>query len=57
MKKDIVKIKDNISIVDEITAIKSIVDYYFTDGEYTPYFAEIAKINCYRRKLFGWRGV
>lgn len=44
MKKDIVKIKDNISIVDEITAIKSIVDYYFTDGEYTPYFAEIAKI-------------
>lgn len=44
MKKDNVRIKDNISIIDEITAIKSIVDYYFTDGEYTPYYADMAKM-------------
>ena len=44
MKKDNVRIKDNISIIDEITAIKSIVDYYFTDGEYTPYYADMAKV-------------
>ena len=44
MKKNNVKIKDNITSVDEISAIKSIVDYYFTDGEYTPYYSEMAKI-------------
>ena len=44
MKKNNVKIKDNITIVDEISAIKNIVSYYFTDGEYTPYYAEMAKI-------------
>lgn len=44
MKKDNVKIKKNISIVDEIAVIKSIVDYYFTDGEYTPYYSEMGKI-------------
>lgn len=44
MKKNNVKIKDNITSVDEITAIKSMASYYFTDGEYTPYYSEIAKI-------------
>lgn len=44
MKKENVKIKSNITIVDEISAIQSIVDYYFTDDEYTPYYADMAKI-------------
>lgn len=44
MKKNNVKIKKNISIVDEITTINSIVDYYFTDGEYTPYYSEMGKV-------------
>lgn len=44
MKKDKVKIKDTLSIVDEISAINSIANYYFTDGEYTPYYSELAKI-------------
>lgn len=44
MKKENVKIKSNITIVDEISAIQSIVEYYFTDGEYTPYYADMAKI-------------
>lgn len=43
MRKNNVKIKDNITIVDEISAIQSIVEYYFTDGEYTPYYADMAK--------------
>ena len=45
MKLENPKIKDNITIVDKISAIESIVSYYFTDGEYTPYYAEIAKVN------------
>lgn len=44
MNKSNVRIKENISIVDEIAAIESIVSYYFTDGEYTPYYANMAKI-------------
>ena len=44
MKKNNVKIKDNITIVDEISAIKNIASYYFTDGEYTPYYAEMGKV-------------
>lgn len=44
MKKDNVKIKDNITILQEIPVIESIASYYFTDGEYTPYYAEMAKI-------------
>lgn len=43
MRKNNVKIKDNITIVDEISAIQSIVEYYFTDNEYTPYYADMAK--------------
>lgn len=44
MKKNNVKIKDNITIVDEISSIKNIASYYFTDGEYTPYYAEMGKV-------------
>ena len=41
MQKKNMKIKDNITIADQIAAIKTIVKYYFTDGEYTPYFADM----------------
>lgn len=44
MKKDNVRVKSDITIVDEITAIKSMVSYYFTNGEYTPYYADMAKV-------------
>lgn len=44
MKKENVKIKSNITIVDEISTIQNIVEYYFTDGEYTPYYADMAKV-------------
>lgn len=44
MKKDNVTIKSDITIVDEIAAIESLVSYYFTDGEYTPYYADMAKV-------------
>lgn len=44
MKKNNVKIKDNITIVDEISAIENIAAYYFTDEEYTPYYAEMGKV-------------
>lgn len=44
MTKNNVKIKENITLVDKINAIESIVDAHFKDGRYTPYFADIAKI-------------
>lgn len=44
MKKDNVRIKHSITIVDEIAAIESMISYYFTDGEYTPYYADMAKV-------------
>ena len=44
MKKDNVRVKNDITIVDEITAIESMVSYYFTDNEYTPYYADMAKV-------------
>lgn len=48
MKKDNVRIKENISFVDIMTAIESIVPQYFTynevtgETEYTPYYSEMA---------------
>lgn len=48
MKKNNVRIKENISFVDIMTAIESIVPQYFTHNEvtgeieYTPYYSEIA---------------
>lgn len=44
MKKENMRIKENITISDRINVINYIIDYYFTDGEYTPYYAGIAKI-------------
>lgn len=44
MKKENMRIKENITISDKINVINYITDYYFTDGEYTPYYAGIAKI-------------
>ena len=44
MQKDNVRVKSDITIVDEITAIESMVSYYFTDNEYTPYYADMAKV-------------
>lgn len=44
MRKDNVRVKSDITIVDEITAIESMVSYYFTDNEYTPYYADMAKV-------------
>ena len=35
MKKNNVRIKNNITLTDEINAINGIVSCYFTDGEYT----------------------
>ena len=44
MRKENMRIKENITISDQINVINYIIDYYFTDGEYTPYYAGIAKI-------------
>ena len=44
MKKNNVRIKDNITLTDKINAINSIVSCYFTDGEYTPYYSEMAQV-------------
>lgn len=41
MTKSNVKIKDNITIMDEINAIESIASSYFIDGEFTPYYSEM----------------
>lgn len=42
MKKENVKIKDTITFVDEITAVKEIVSAIFTDDGYTPYYRDMA---------------
>ena len=42
MKKENVKIKDTITFVDEITAVKEIVSAIFTDDVYTPYYRDMA---------------
>ena len=43
MKKNNVRIKDNITLTDKINAINGIISCYFTDGEYTPYYSEMAE--------------
>lgn len=43
MKKNNVRIKNNITLTDKINAINGIVSCYFTDGEYTPYYSEMAQ--------------
>ena len=44
MKKGKIEIKKNISMVDKVNAINLIVSSYFTDGEYTPYYSEMAEV-------------
>ena len=44
MTKNDVRIKDNITIVDKIRAIEDIVSSYWTDGEYTPYYSDMATV-------------
>ena len=43
MKKGKIEIKKNISMVDKVNAINLIVSSYFTDGEYTPYYSDMAQ--------------
>ena len=44
MKKNNVRIKNNITLTDKIYVINGIVSCYFTDGEYTPYYSEMAQV-------------
>ena len=44
MKKNNVKVKENITMVDKVNAINLIVSSYFTDGEYTPYYSDMAQV-------------
>lgn len=44
MKKENMKIKKNITLTDKINAVESIVLSYFTDGEYTPWYADITEV-------------
>lgn len=43
MIKNNVQLKDGLSIVDKINMTRYIVNGYFIDGEYTPYYADINK--------------
>jgi hypothetical protein len=44
LKKDNVRIKENISFVDKVNVIKEIVASYFVAGNYTPYYRERATV-------------
>lgn len=44
MKKENMRIKENIRLIDQISAINDIVDYYFIDNKYVPYYADIARV-------------
>ena len=44
MKKGEIEIKKNISMVDKVNAINLIVSSYFTNGEYTPYYSDMAQV-------------
>lgn len=44
MIKENMRIKDNITLMDKVNAVESIVSSYFQDGDYTPYYAEMAEI-------------
>ena len=44
MKKGKIEIKKNISMVDKVNAINLIVSSYFTNGEYTPYYSDMAQV-------------
>lgn len=44
MIKENMRIKENITLLDKINAVESIVSSYFTDDDYTPYYAEMAEV-------------
>ena len=44
MKKGKIEIKKNITMVDKVNAIDLIVSSYFTNGEYTPYYSDMAQV-------------
>lgn len=44
MIKTNLRIKDNISLTDQIMVINDIVAAYFKNGDYTPYYAEMGEI-------------
>lgn len=44
MKKNNPRIKENITLADQINAIERIVSSYFEDGDYTPYYYNVAAI-------------
>ena len=44
MKKGKIEIKKNITMVDKVNAINLIVSSYFTNGEYTPYYSDMAQV-------------
>ena len=44
MIKNNIRVKENITLIDKINAIDAITDSYFTGGNYTPYYANMAEI-------------
>ena len=44
MLKENMRIKENITLMDKIDAVESIVSSYFQNGDYTPYYADMAEI-------------
>lgn len=44
MIKENMRIKENITLMDKVNAVESIVSSYFQDGDYTPYYAEMSEI-------------
>lgn len=44
MIKENMRIKENITLMDKINAVESIVSAHFQNGDYTPYYADMAEI-------------
>ena len=44
MKKNNAKIKDVITVIDEINVTNAIFNSYFRNGEYTPYYSRMAEV-------------
>ena len=44
MIKENMRIKENITLMDKIDAVESIVSAHFQNGDYTPYYADMAEI-------------
>ena len=51
MKKEDMRVKESISLVDKILVIEAIVSSYFVAGDYTPYYKESATIEAIIRYL------